>query len=84
MNTWCYTPIPPYVPEYEGIQTSLHLLLVKKKKRLHYIPHLTVECKENVITNESIPTFEKEIITSYPRLDVHVLKYPKNGTSLNL
>jgi hypothetical protein len=32
----------------------------------------TVECKKNVITNESIPTFEKEITTSFPRLGGHI------------
>jgi len=44
------------------------------KNRWHYIPHLTVECKKNVITNESITACEKETTTSFPWLGVHVLK----------
>jgi len=44
------------------------------KNRCHYIPHLTVERKKSVRTNESIPTFEKEITVSFPWLGVHALK----------
>jgi len=47
-------------------------LLLVKTDDIEY--HFTVECKKNVITNESIPTFEKEITTSFPRLCVHALK----------
>jgi len=75
---------------YESIVLYLHSLICSRvwslmkhkdkftftscKYRWHYIPHLTVECKKNVITNESIPTFEKEITTSFGWLGVHVLK----------
>jgi len=45
------------------------------KTRWHYIPHFTVECTKNIITNEFIPTFETEITTSFPWIGVHVLKH---------
>ena len=44
------------------------------KYRWHYIPHLTCRMQKNVIHNESIPTYEKEITTSFPWLGVHILK----------
>ena len=87
------------VKVYDSVVLHLHSLkcsrvwsLMKHKDKFtftsckygwHYIAQLSVECKKNVITNKSIPAFQKEITTSFPWLGVHILKRSSHYTAQN-
>ena len=67
-SLWLHSAVPPFPQCYRAWSLMKHkakFTFTSCKNRFHYITHLAVKYKKNVITNESIPPCEKEITTSF-------------------
>jgi len=84
MTPRCYTFIPSLCSTVRSLMKHKDkFTFTSCKHRWHYISHLTAECKKSVRTSESIPTFEKEISTSFPWLGMYILKRSPHQTAEN-